>query len=124
MAALPTPKAMVKEGPPLFCKGPSLSCELVTVADPFRVPLVIKLLVDDVGWVPAKSPPVVLLAMMVFAILRVPLLKMPPPIPARKIPLKLVIVEVFVNEDELLAIVELEIEREPVKILIPAPLPA
>ena len=65
--------------PPLFCRGPRLSWALVTVVAPVRVPIVIKLLVDVTGWLPEKSPPLVLLAMMVLAMLRVPVLAMPPP---------------------------------------------
>jgi hypothetical protein len=51
------------------------------VVAPVKVPVVIKLLVDIVGAVPAKSPPLVLLAIMVLAMLRVEPVKlyMPPP---------------------------------------------
>ena len=79
IAALPAPKAMVKVGPPLFCRGPRLSWALVTGVAPVRVPIVIKLLVDVTGWLPEKSPPLVLLAMMVLEMLRAPRLRMPPP---------------------------------------------
>ena len=85
MATLVLPKAMVKVGPPLFCSWPRLSWALVVVVAPVRVPLVIKLLVDDeVGAVPEKSVPLVLLVllpMMVLEILRVAKLMMPPPWP-------------------------------------------
>jgi len=66
MATLPAPSAMVKVGPPLSCRGPRLSCALVTVVAPVKVPIVIRLLVDGtVGALPTKSPPLTLLAMMV-----------------------------------------------------------
>ena len=66
MATLPAPKAMVKVGPPLSCKGPRLICALVTVVAPVKVPVVIRLLFDDIaGALPTKSPPLTLLAMMV-----------------------------------------------------------
>ena len=86
MARLPAPKAMVLVGPLLFCRAPRLSWALVTVVAPVRVPLVIKLLVDELGWVPAKSKPLVLLAMMVLAILVPPTLKMPPPCEVAELP--------------------------------------
>ena len=80
MAELALPKAIVRVGPPLFCSTPRLSWVLVTVVAPVRVPLVIKLLVDDeVGCVPEKSL-LVLLPMMVLEILRaLEKFMMPPP---------------------------------------------
>ena len=83
IATLVLPKAMVKVGPPLFCSWPRLSKALVVVVVPVRVPLVIKLLVDDeVGAVPEKSglDVLVLLAIIVLAKVRVlSKLRMPPP---------------------------------------------
>jgi len=71
MAGLPKPKAMVKVGPPLFCRGPSLGSR--AMAPPID-PSSTRLLVLVLGRLPTKSPPLVLLAMMVFAMLTVPLL--------------------------------------------------
>ena len=105
IATLPAPKAMVKVGPPLFCRGPRLSWALVTGVAPVRVPIVIKLLVDVTGWLPEKSPPLMLLAMMVLEMLRLPpLTLMPPPLIA-----------------ELLAMVVLKISRV-VLLKMPPPL--
>ena len=66
IATLPAPSAIVKVGPLLSCKGPRLSCALVTVVAPVKVPVVIRVLVDGtVGALPTKSPPLTLLAMIV-----------------------------------------------------------
>jgi len=109
IATLVLPKAMVKVGPPLFCNGPRLSAALVVVVVPVRVPLVIKLLVDDeVGAVPEKSGlfVLVLLAIMLLVKLRVlSKLRMPPP-------------WLFA---ELLAMVELEMLRVPESLKMPPP---
>ena len=86
-AALPSTTAMVKVGPPLFFRAPRLISAEVFVVAQAKDPCVTRLLVAVEGEVsftvplPAKSPPLVLLAMMVLAMLRVPLLslKMPPP---------------------------------------------
>ena len=65
IATLPAPSAIVKVGPLLSCKGPRLSCALVTVAAPVNEPVVIRLLFDTDGAFPTKSPPLTLLAMIV-----------------------------------------------------------
>ena len=74
MAALPANSAMVKVGPPLFAKGPRRgSAVKAGVKVPVTVPRVsTRLLVFVFGAKPTKSLPLVLLAMMVLAILRVP----------------------------------------------------
>ena len=72
---------MVKVGPPLSCRDPSFICAPVTVVAPVNEPIVIKLLEDETGVFPAKSPPLVLLAMMVLERrFNVALLEMPPPL--------------------------------------------
>ena len=89
MATLPGRSAMVEVGPPLFCRGPRFKAAGDTVVAQATDSIVIRLLaaVDPAirftvpG--PEKSlPPVlpVLLAMIVLAILRMPLpLEIPPP---------------------------------------------
>ena len=78
IAGLPTPKAMVRVGPPLSCRGPRSGSALMA-------PLVIEpsstmFFVEETGCVAAKSPPLTLLAMIVLAMLRVPpKFAMPPP---------------------------------------------
>ena len=101
IAGLPAPKAMVKVGPPLSCKGPRLICAPVTVAAPVKEPVVIRLLVDNtVGALPTKSPPLRLLAIMVFTrLLMVALFCMPPPDVA-ELPERVEFVTLRVDEPE------------------------
>ena len=87
IAELPVPKAMVKVGPPLSCRGPRLSCSEVTVVAQENEPCETRLFAAVEGesrMTPPKiSPPLVLLAIMVLAILRVPpYFLMPPPLDA------------------------------------------
>ena len=69
-------KAMVNVGPPLFCRRPrkGSTANAPLVIDPSST----MLLVEKTGWPPTKSPPLVLLlvllAIMVLAMLTVPLL--------------------------------------------------
>ena len=87
MATLPGSKACVSVGPPLFCKGPRLSCAGVTWVKPGQVPLVVKL--TPVAFQAPKleqSPPDVLLATIEFLMLSVELLRMPPPLPLAELP--------------------------------------
>ena len=80
MAGLPASRAMVKVGPPLFCRGPRRGS---LVKAPDKEPSFTRLFVDEAGWDPAKSPPLVLLAIMVLVMLRVPpYFLMPPPLEA------------------------------------------
>jgi len=77
MAALLAPKAMVKVGPPLFCKRPRLSAAVFVRVDPDKVPEVSRVLVAvAVPLVPlTKSTlPPLLLAMMVLLMMAEPLL--------------------------------------------------
>ena len=87
MARLPAPKAMLKVGPPLFCRVPRLSCAVVTVVAQENEPCVTRLFAAVEGesskTPPKISPPLVLLAIMVLPILRVPpYFLMPPPLEA------------------------------------------
>jgi len=93
MAMLPGRRAMVKVGPPLFCKGPRRGSAAMAplVIDPSST----MLFVDVTGWFPAKSPPLVLLAMMVLAMLRVPMLLMPPPLLDAELPERVELVRVM-----------------------------
>ena len=49
MAGLPEPKAMVKVEPPLFCRGPRLSCSVATVVAQEKFGKVTMLFVAEVG---------------------------------------------------------------------------
>ena len=49
MAGLPDSKAMVKVGPPLFCKGPRLSCSEATVVAQEKFGKVTRLFAAEVG---------------------------------------------------------------------------
>ena len=82
MATLPTESAMVKVGPPLSCNGPRFNAAGATVVAQEKVPWVIRLLALVAPVIrftvpgPEKSLPtvlLVLLAMIVLAILRLPL---------------------------------------------------
>jgi len=99
MAALPVSRAMVKVGPPLFCKGPRLSCSEVTVVAQEIEDCVVRLFaIEFTPPGPAVSPPLVLLAIMVLAMLMEPAsLRMPPPVFAElpdRVELERVILEV------------------------------
>ena len=89
MATLPAPSAMVRVEPPLFCRGPRFIAAEVTLVAQRTDSSVIRLLAAVAPAIrftvpgPEKSlPPVlpVLLAMILLAILRMPLpLEIPPP---------------------------------------------
>ena len=78
IAGLRAPSAMVKVGPPLFARGPRRGSPEMFPAPgevlelSFKVPSSTRLLrLVPMVPPPAKSPPLVLLAMMVLAMLRV-----------------------------------------------------
>ena len=72
MAGLPSRRAMVKVGPPLFWRSPRRGSPLM---EPFVMdPSSTRFFVEEVGWFPAKSPPLILLAIIVLAMFRVALL--------------------------------------------------
>ena len=89
IATLPVPSAIVKVGPPLFCRGPRFNCAEVLVVAQEKVPCVIKLLAavaPEIRLTPvpdAKSPwftrLLVLFATIMLPIFKVPELRIPPP---------------------------------------------
>ena len=141
IAALPANSASVEVGPPLFARGPRLISAEVFVVAQAKIPWDTRLLATVAGEVrftvppPAKSPPLVLLAMMVLAILRLPKLMMPPPLNA-ELPEKVELVTVALAllllsmppplfDAVLPEKVELETVRVAwLKLKIPPPLPA
>ena len=81
MATLPFSRARVSVGPPLLARVPRLISAEVFVVAQEKVPEETRLLAAVEGEIrftvplPAKSPPLLLLAMMVLTMLRVPLPK-------------------------------------------------